>query len=221
MVDGQTRGTACLKFSTASRRDVFVYTGDGGEIVPDDVVRVRVDPSVTSIPVQAFLERQKLADVELCEGLVEIGEGSFENCRTSIKKINIPDTLKRICDYAFSGSVRCPICLHDGIERIGAFAFSRCIFTNFRVPPLITSISMGMFSHCRSMFSLELSHNATEINKDAFYYCICLRNVAFPPDAVFDDDIFGEQSFFDDVTDLQKLFGSIECKNCKRAAASI
>jgi hypothetical protein len=80
---------------------------------------------------------------------------------------------------------------------------------------------MGMFSHCRSMFSLELPHNATEINKDAFYYCICLRNVAFPPDAVFDDDIFGEQSFFDDVTDLQKLFGSIECKNCKRAAASI
>jgi hypothetical protein len=73
-------------------------------------------------------------------------------------------------------------------------------------PPLITSVSMGMFSHCRSMFSLELPHNATEINKDAFYYCICLRNVAFPPDAVFDDDIFGEQSFFDDVTDLQQLF---------------
>jgi hypothetical protein len=30
--------------------DVFVYTGAGGDEVPDDVVRVRVDPSVTSIP---------------------------------------------------------------------------------------------------------------------------------------------------------------------------
>jgi hypothetical protein len=53
--------------------EVFNYTGAGAE-VPDDVVRVRVDPSVTSIPAEAFDERHKLAEVELCEGLVEIGE---------------------------------------------------------------------------------------------------------------------------------------------------
>ena len=53
---------------------VFVYTGPRGEGVPRDVVRVRVDPSVTSIPADAFYERKKLAEVELCEGHLQIGE---------------------------------------------------------------------------------------------------------------------------------------------------
>jgi hypothetical protein len=60
--------------------DVFVYTGNGGEIVPPDVRRVLVDPSVTSIPAEAFQPCKKLAEVELCEGLVEIGELSFGYC---------------------------------------------------------------------------------------------------------------------------------------------
>jgi hypothetical protein len=59
--------------SNANDSEVFIYTGNGGERVPDDVVRVRVDPSVTSIPVCAFYERKKLTEVEMCEGVVEIG----------------------------------------------------------------------------------------------------------------------------------------------------
>jgi hypothetical protein len=43
---------------------VFVYTGPGGDIVPRDVVRVRVDPSVTSIPARAFYKRMQLAEVD-------------------------------------------------------------------------------------------------------------------------------------------------------------
>ena len=39
---------------------MYVYTGEGGGEVPEDVVRVRVDPSVTSIPASAFFSRQKL-----------------------------------------------------------------------------------------------------------------------------------------------------------------
>ena len=89
----------------AADNDVFVYTGEGGAIVPDDVVRVRVDPSVTSIPTSAFWGRKKLAEVELCEGLVEIGRQTFENCHSSIKKINIPKSLRRIKDCAFSYSL--------------------------------------------------------------------------------------------------------------------
>ena len=52
--------------------EVFVYTGPGGERPPRDVVLIRVDPSVTSILASAFYECNKLTEVELCEGLVEI-----------------------------------------------------------------------------------------------------------------------------------------------------
>ena len=95
--------------------DVFVYTGAGGAAVPQDVFRARVDASVTSIPTNAFKARKKLAEVELCEDLVEIGVDSFPRCGRSIRKINIPNSLRRIKDYAFYCSLRTPICLHDGI----------------------------------------------------------------------------------------------------------
>jgi hypothetical protein len=149
--------------ANANDAEVFVYAGPRGEQVPDDVVRVRVDPSVTSIPARAFYERKKLAEVELCEGVVEIGESSFGFCDHSIMKINIPTSLKRVGDDAFRGSLQTHIRLHDGIERIGSGAFSGCIFTNFRVPPLITVIPQDMLNSCKVLFSLEISDNTREI----------------------------------------------------------
>jgi hypothetical protein len=201
--------------------EVFDYTGEGGDSAPIDVVRVRVDPSVTSIPARAFYDRKKLTEVELCEGLVEIGDRAFRHCYHSITKINIPNSLRRINDCAFNVSLRCHIRLHDGIESIGDAAFAACIFTNFRVPPLITVIP-DMLSGCRSMFSAEIPYNAMEIGDYAFQSCYCLRNVAFPPDIVFGDDIFVEVVEFEEEddndyddnmelrTDLQRLFGGSE-----------
>ena len=103
---------------------VFVYTGrQGGNKVPQDVVRVRVNPSVPSIPAEAFEERKKLTEVELCEGLMEIGHYAFSLCGQSITKIIIPASLRRINNDTFDSSLRCPIRLHDGIESIGVNAF--------------------------------------------------------------------------------------------------
>jgi hypothetical protein len=170
--------------------EIYVYTGAGGEGVPDDVVRVRVDLSVTSIPARAFNSRNKLSEVELCEGLIEIGEASFGWCGNSIMKINIPASLRRICNNAFLYSLQTPICLHDDIETIGRGAFSSCIFTNFRIPPLITVIPQHMLFNCRPMFTLELPESVTEIGYEAFGRCYCLRNVAFPPNADIGDTIF-------------------------------
>ena len=187
--------------------DVFVYTGEGGIAVPRDVVHIRVHPSVTLIPARAFYERKKLAEVELCEGVVEIGKSSFMYCDHSITKINIPNSLRRINDYAFYASLRTLIRLHDGVERILTGAFAECIFTNFRIPPLITVIPYSMLSICRAIFSIELPYHLTEIGHNAFYYCYCLRNVAFPPNAVFDDSIFIDEDD-NEMTDLQRLFGN-------------
>jgi hypothetical protein len=188
----------------------FVYTGPREEGVPRDVVCVLVDPSVTSIPARAFYERMRLAEVELSEGLVEIGVDSFGWCHHSISKIIIPNSLRRIRELAFNNSLRTPIRLHDGIESIGRGAFAQCIFTNFRVPPLITVIPDHMLSNCRATFSLELPEDVTEIGEYALNYCYCLRNVAFPPDTVFGYNIFIMTGVNDMmVMDLYQLFGSI------------
>jgi hypothetical protein len=195
----------------AADAEVFVYTGLGGDNVPREVIRVRIDPSVTSIPANAFCGRKKLAEVELCEGLVEIGEDAFCWCEQSITKINIPTSLRRINDEAFNNSIRTPIRLHDGLESIGQWAFANCIFTNFRVPPLITVIPKRIICNCRSTFSLELPHNVTFIDHHAFTACYCLRNVAFPPNADLSNDIFGDEEDYNEMAtnaDIFQLFGS-------------
>ena len=182
--------------SNAADTEVFAYTGrPGGNDVPRDVARVRVDPSVTSIPARAFYERTKLAEVELCEGLVEIGVRSFVWCQHSITNIIIPNSLRRINDFAFAESLRCPIRLHDGIESIG-------IFANF-VPPLITVVPEHMLFKCKSTFSVEMPKDVTQIGRSAFNMCHCLRNVTFPPNAVIGNNILSE------ATDLLLLFGSV------------
>jgi hypothetical protein len=146
-----------------------------------------------------------LAEVELSEGLVEIGIGAFNFCRHSIEKINIPNSLRRINDCAFSITLRCAIRLHDGIESIGASAFAACIFTNFRVPPLIAVIPHNMLDECTSLFSVEMPLAVTEIKDYAFSNSYCLRNVAFPPNAELGDNIFGGGTI---ISDLQLLFVS-------------
>jgi hypothetical protein len=201
---------------------VYSYTGPGGIDVPQNVVRVRVDPSVTSIPFKAFYKCDKLVAVELCEGVVEIREGSFAACDRSITKIDIPNSLRRIGDHAFLSSLQCPIRLNDGIESIGNGAFMACRFTNFRFPPLITVIP-DQILRCNSIFSLELPQGVTDIGESAFAYCYCLRNVVIPPNAIFDAIFIDEDDreyqetlcqhlFIDDnmdtISDLLELFGS-------------
>ena len=61
------------------------------------------------------------------------------------------------------------------------------------------------------MFSVELSEHVRDIGSYAFVNCYSLRNVAFPPNAVFGDNIFIRDRHphrSDILTDLQLLFGS-------------
>ena len=55
--------------SSTNNTEVFVY--NEGAVVPEDVVRVRVHPSITKISNELFKERKKLEEVELCEGLLQ------------------------------------------------------------------------------------------------------------------------------------------------------
>jgi hypothetical protein len=141
---------------------------------------------------------------------VEIGVDSFADCDHSIKKINIPNSLRKIDEEAFAGSLRTTIRLHDDIEIIGIGAFASCIFTNFRVPLFITVIPDRMLYNCKLIFSLELPQIVTEIGNGALQDTYCLRNVAFSPNAVFIGTFvfIGTLMGTTIISDLHQLFGS-------------
>ena len=171
--------------------EVFTYMGEGSIVVPNDVVRVRVHPSVTEIPDRAFFNRNNLEEVELCEGLLEIGHEAFSQC-TSLKRIDIPSTVKVIRDYAFYECKSLDgVELGNDIERIGNYAFSNlgCKSSHLRIPPLVTTLPRCMVAHFSTcLFSIEIPEGVSRIEFCALASLGSLRNVAFPADSEIDDD---------------------------------
>jgi len=181
--------------------EVFLYTGQETNLIPRDVKRVRVDRSVILIPDKAFMDCTKLEEVDLCEGLQEIGDSAFHDC-LALKHFTIPSTVKRIGEHAFYNTSLISLHLPDGVESVGGLAFLQCKFPNFRIPPLVTTISQGIFYRCQCLFSLELPESTRQIKDDAFSRCRSLRNAAIPPNAGTGRGLFAH------CADLQQLFGS-------------
>lgn len=78
---------------------------------------------------------------------------------TSIKKINIP----------------------DHITSIGEFAFAHCgSLTSITIPNNVTSISSYVFTHCEKLKSITIPDKITKINSSTFYYCTSLTSITIP-----------------------------------------
>ena len=170
------------KMADDNATGVFVYTGVGeGAVVPQDVVRVRIDQTVLAIPIEAFMSKYKLQEVQLHDGLYGIGKQAFFACK-ALRKVQ----------------------LSDGVERIGGFAFFGCNFTKFRCPPLVTTIPWGLLADCKGMFSLEMPENTIRLEHAACCHCNSLRNVAIAMNTVV-----GENSF-NNCTDLLHILGTEE-----------
>ena len=186
--------------------EVFVYMGEG-TVAPNDVVRVRIDPSVREIPSYAFSHLSTLEEVELHDNLNKICRCAFSDC-TALKRIVFPSGLSEIENYAFW---QCAALKQehasDGVRRVGEGAFGSCNFTKFRFPPLITTISDCGLNNCQRMFSLELPENIFRLKRNACSNCRSLRNVALASNTVFEDDTDEDEGrAFNDCWDLWRIF---------------
>jgi len=151
--------------SSSNNAEIFVYT-EGVE-VPRDVVRVRVHQSVTAIPRNAFNRRYKLEEVELCDGLLEIGEEAFKEC-TALQHINIPSNVTTIGNNAFHTCSKLQeVELCEGLQEIGYEAFERCTsLKNVKIPSVIR-IGHHAFS-MTPLIDIQLPDGLEEIGNYAF-----------------------------------------------------
>lgn len=149
--------------------NIFEYR-DEETVVPQDVTHVRVHTSVTVLPDDVFEERKKLVQVDLPEGLLEIGYGAFYECK-SLKSITIPSTVILIDAFAFANC--------NGLEEInlnckelvtiGEHAFYYCVkVKRVSIPPLIRVIEKFTFYGCNSLDTVELCEGLEEIEESGF-----------------------------------------------------
>jgi hypothetical protein len=164
--------------------EILFYTGvgEGASCSKRDVVHVRIDPSVVIIPEIYFrFDKRQVEEVELHDGVREISDCAFRSF------------------YALKA-----LHLSDGVESIGGYAFKCCMFTKFRCPPLITTISDGMFHSCQRLFSLELPEDIIQVERYACWFCFSLRNIALASNTNVG------MMAFSDCLDLLQIFDTEE-----------
>ena len=157
--------------SDDSSVEVFVYMG-GDMVVSDDVVRVRVHPSVTVIPEKAFRNRQQLQEVELCDGLLEIGECAFHSCK-SLRHIKIPSTVTVIRRYAFCNCDKLETIQlnNEGLLEIGDNAFYGCnSLKAATIPSSVRAIGGCSFYSTSKLSCINLPDGVESIGESAFSF---------------------------------------------------
>ncbi|KAL3770443.1 hypothetical protein ACHAWU_009994 [Discostella pseudostelligera] len=165
---------------------------------------IRIDPSVTSIPHEAFFDNDQLVEVELpdniqsiggraftnccslttihlCEGLQTIGYGAFLDC-TSLRQVTIPSTVSIVHYQAFR---RCTslVDLHlcDGLQIIGSYAFYDCTSLHrVTIPSTISVINKYAFCRCSSLKEIQFFEGLRDILEGAFYDCMSLMHINIP-----------------------------------------
>jgi len=160
--------------------ETFIYMG-GDTVVPPEVIRVQVHPSVTVIPEKAFSGRKKLEEIILCEGLQEIGSYTFSHCSV-LNRIDIPASVNIIHDHAFYYSSKLEeVNLYEGLQEIGTYAFSGCKrLKTIKIPTTVTVVCNNTFSFCHKLERVELCEGLLEIRENAFICCTSLTQIKVP-----------------------------------------
>ena len=160
--------------------EVFVYMG-GDMVVPSNVVRARVHPSITVITPTAFQYRDTLEEIELCEGLLEIGVSAFSGC-VGLKKINIPPTVTKICEMAFYNCQRLEeINLSEGLLDLEERSFWNCrALTRISIPSTVSNILEKTFERCVKVEEVRLLEGLLEVGEESFINCKSLKHINIP-----------------------------------------
>jgi hypothetical protein len=155
---------------------IFVYLG-GEQVVPDDVIHVRIHRSVKIIPRWEFYNRRNLVSVETHDEIEKVERGAFSDC-ASLRGIKLSGV--REVEYgAFENCVALTDAeFGDKLERIGGSAFYKCPLQKIKMPTVRT-IERGAFYDCKQLTDVELPDIET-IEQYAFLRCRRLRRIALP-----------------------------------------
>ena len=166
-------------------------------LIPEKVI---VDECTKTIDYSAFADCNNLYEIEIPQGVVNIGEKAFARL-DHLKNIDIPDSVTNITTLAFyrcNGlvSVQVPgsvtaikngtfrecnnlkkVILNEGVAKIEGSAFVFCSsLEQIKLPQSLMSIGSGAFDNCTSLISVELPDNAI-ISSDTFKECKNLSDI--------------------------------------------
>ncbi len=140
--------------------------------------------------------------------VTDIGERAFSSCDT-LKRIILPDTLRKIGNYSFYACYSLEIAsLPQSLESLGEGSFCGCTrLSQVNIPENIRSLPDSCFRACTNLPEINLKNGISaigdfcfsgctnlsyvsfgdklsEIGERAFYMCSSLENLSVPPSVV-------------------------------------
>lgn len=108
---------------------------------------------MTSISEDGLGECKKLKSVVLPGDLEVLPIGFLSNC-TSLKTLELPNSLKTIADYAFSYSGLTSITIPESVTTIGQYAFRYTPLKELTIPASVTSVGNYFVDYCTDLVAL-------------------------------------------------------------------
>eukprot|EP00980_Cylindrotheca_fusiformis_P002279 scaffold530_cov107-Cylindrotheca_fusiformis.AAC.3 len=186
-MDEPKKKQICSKLVGEEASKFFVYTSETKrtDIPKQTVTHLRVDSSVTEIPVKAFKHCDALVHVQLPCTLTKIGESAFLYC-SNLKSVQV------VSDRSLETSSIVPNS-KDGLfvfaERsklhIDDEAFSYCqSLRKVIVCSVSTRLGRGVFYNCYGLISVELPEGLRVIDPNLFQKCKSLTTVKIPSSVI-------------------------------------
>ena len=125
--------------------------------------------------------KQKIYSVVLHEGVTSVGNYAFNGADMRVGKVTLPQSLRRIGDYAFQNNTRLTaVALPDGLTAIGRGAFAGTGLTEVTIPAGVTRLPVSAFDGCGSLRTVWFPQTLTQIDATAFRGATALADVYYP-----------------------------------------
>ena len=180
--------------------------------------RVELSKSLSKIEDSAFLDCEKLNDIEIPDNITVIGAGTFAGCENL--NIEIPDSVSKIGENAFGslktvktvkigkivesldglddGALSCEtLIIRDGVKKL-----IKCSgdFLNVEIPKSVNEIGNGCFYYNKRIESITIPEGVKKIGDNCFKYCENLQQINIPEGV----NEIGNDCFYD-CTNLQQI----------------
>ena len=172
------------------------FSGDSGHgFYFSSLERVELSKSLSKIEDSAFLDCEKLNDIEIPDNITVIGAGAFLGCKNL--NIEIPDSVSKIGGSAFfevktvkvgkivessDGLERDALSCETLIIRDGVKKLINCSgdFLNVEIPKSVNEIGKGCFYYNESIKSVTIPEGVKEIGDSSFANCSNLQQISLP-----------------------------------------
>lgn len=192
------------KLIIVGKGDMYDYAYMDAPWYSEKIRAIQLSERITRIGGFAFLDAP-IDEVNIPDGVKEIGSGAFENC-CDLEAIFVPPSVTRIEEYAFSGCQKVSsIKGMQGVKEIGRKAFSFCRkLTEIRLSDSISEIGSEAFGYCEGLTEVRLPQNEeyTVVSGKLFSECKELKTIDIPDNV----KSIGENAF-ERCTELTSVTG--------------